>query len=148
MSLLPGVASVIELSCTTRQKLTVPLQEPMIPTPYPATHWERVAADLFELRNCSYSLVADYYLRFLEVQKLTATTSSNTVGYLKATFSRFEILIIDNGPQFDSQEIKKLADSYEFKHATISPYYPQANGLAERLQKNCWNIQGIPTKHY
>jgi len=53
-------------------------------------------------------------------------------------FSRFgisEILITDNGPQFDSQEMKQFAESYEFKHTTTSPYYPQANGLAERMVK-------------
>jgi len=53
-------------------------------------------------------------------------------------FSRFgipETLITDNGPQFDSQEMKQFAESYNFNHTTTSPYYPQANGLAERMVK-------------
>ena len=62
---------------------------------------------------------------------------------IKATFARFGIpttVITDNGPQFDSQDMKEFAKAYEFQHTTTSPYYPQANGLAERMVKNCQEI--------
>jgi len=48
---------------------------------------------------------------------------------LKARFGITATLISDNGPQFDSPEMKQFAQLYEFQH-TASPYYPQANGLA------------------
>ena len=38
----------------------------------------------------------------------------------------------DNGPQYDCAEMKEFAQQYGFCHITTSPYYPQANGLAER----------------
>ena len=44
-------------------------------------------------------------------------------------------MITDNGPQFDSKEMKEFSQSYEFQHITTSPYYPQANGLVERTVK-------------
>ena len=44
-------------------------------------------------------------------------------------------MITDNGPQFDFQEMKEFSQSYGFRHITTSPYYPQANGLAERTVK-------------
>ena len=44
-------------------------------------------------------------------------------------------MITDNGPQFDSKEMKEFSQSYGFEHITTSPYYPQANGLAERTVK-------------
>ena len=82
----PGVSTAIEhfvQSCPTWQKLTVLPREPLMTTPLPNYPWERIAADLFELKGSHYLLVADYYSRFVEVQKLTTTTSSNivTIGY-------------------------------------------------------------------
>ena len=71
--------------------------------------WECIAADLFELKG---SLVAVYYSRFIEVQKLTTTTSSSIITQLKAIFARFGIpptMITDNGPQFDPHEMKEFA---------------------------------------
>ena len=137
----PGITSAIEQfvqSCPTCQKLTIPSKEPLLTTPLPSHPWERVAADLFELKGSNYLLVADYYSRFVEVQKLTTTTSCNIVTHLKAIFARFGIpatLVTDNGPQFDSKEMKDFTQAYDFYHVTTSPYYPQANGLAERMVK-------------
>ena len=52
----------------------------------------RIAAELFELKGANYLLVADYYSRFVEVQKLTTITSSNIITQLKAIFARFGLL--------------------------------------------------------
>ena len=37
--------------------------------------------------------------------------------------------------QYSSQEFDDFAKSYNFKHVTSSPRYPQSNGLAERMVK-------------
>ena len=90
----PGVSSAIEhfvQSCPTCQKLTVPPREPLIITSLPNYPWERIAAGLFELKGSPYLLVADYYSRFIEVQKLATTTSSNIVTQLKTIFAKFGI---------------------------------------------------------
>ena len=81
----------------------------MLTTPLPSYPWEQVAADLFKLKHCNYLLVVDYYSRFVEVQKLTSTTSSSIITHLKAIFARFGIpviLVTENGPQFYSLEMK------------------------------------------
>ena len=44
-------------------------------------------------------------------------------------------MVTDNGPQFDSHEMKEFAQAYEFQHTTTSPYFPQSNGFAERMVK-------------
>ena len=103
-------------SCQICQKLTTPPKEPLISTTLPNYPWERIAADL---RGANYLLVADYYSRYEEVQKLTTKTSSNIITQLKAIFARFgipDIMVTDNGPQFDSHEMKEFAQAYEFQH--------------------------------
>ena len=53
-------------------------------------------------------LVIDYYSRFIEICKLSNTTSEGVINQLKSIFAR---------------------------HVTSSPRYPQANGEAERAVK-------------
>ena len=104
-------------------------------SPLPNHPWEKLATDLFELNGSTYIVLVDYYSRFVEVQKLTSTTSANVIAFLKPMFCRYGIpatLVSDNGPQFSSAEMKQFAEAYGFHHITTSPYYPQANGQAER----------------
>ena len=137
----PGVSRDIESfvkSCPVCLRTTVPPKEPLLQSPLPDHPWERVASDLFELKGATYLLVVDYYSRYIEVQKLNSTTSASVITALKAIFSRHGIpttLVSDNGPQYDSHEMKQFAESYGFTHLTSSPHYPQANGLAERAVK-------------
>ena len=39
----------------------------------------------------------------------------------------------DNGPQFDSTEMKIFAESYKFSHVTSSPHYPKSIGFIETI---------------
>ena len=86
----------------------------------------------------TYLLLVDYYSRYIEVNKLTSTTSASVIIALKAVFFRYGIpssMVSDNGPQCASHEMKQFAESYGFTHVTSSPHYPQSNGLAERAVK-------------
>ena len=83
-------------------------------------------------------MVAIYYSRFIEVQKLTTTTSSSIITQLKAIFARFGIpptTITDNGPQFDPHKMKEFARAYKFQHTTTSSHLPQSNKFVERMIK-------------
>ena len=96
--------------------------------------WQKVGSDLFELRGQSYIVLEDYVSRCLEVVKLATTTTCAVIGVMKAVFSRHGIpavLISDNGPQYQSHEMKEFSQSYGFMHVTSSPRYPQSNGEAE-----------------
>ena len=44
------------------QKSTTPPVELMLETPLPNHPWERVVADLFELKGTTYIVVVDYFL--------------------------------------------------------------------------------------
>ena len=119
-------------------KLAPNPREPLLTTPLPNHPWERVAADLFQLNGSTYLLVVDYFSRYPEVIQLTSTTSKSVISSLKSIFSCHgipSVLMSDNGPQFDSSDMKKFADTYGFNHITSSPHYPQSNGLVERTVK-------------
>ena len=40
-------------------------------------------------------------------------------------------LISDNGPPFNSDDLKAFSAEWDFHHLTSSPYHPQSNGRAE-----------------
>ena len=66
---------------------------------------------------------------------MPTTTTAQVVTKLKATFARYGVadkVVSDNGPQFSSEELKKLACELAFTHITSSPHHPQGNGHAER----------------
>ena len=137
----PGISKQVEdfvTRCPTCMKNTPPPVEPMLQSSLPSHPWEKVRADLFQLKDSTYLVVVDYYSRYAEIQKLTSLTSAGVISALKAIFFHHGIpveLRSDNGPQFTSQEMKEFAERYCFTHTTSSPHYPQSNGLAERTVK-------------
>ena len=139
----PGVSIQTEefvKKCSNCVKVTHPTNEPMISFKLSKHPWETIATDLFEQNNQTYILFVDYYSCYPEVIKLNSTTSTCTsvMNAMKSVFSRHGIphtVISDNGPQYDSVEMKQFVSTYGFNYVTSSPYYPQSNGLAECMVK-------------
>ena len=52
-------------------------------------------------------------------------------------------VISDNGPQYSSKGFWLFAKRWEFKHTTVSPLYPQANG---RVEKKVQTVKNLLTK--
>ena len=97
-----------------------------------------MASDLFQHKDSTYILVVDYFSRFVEIQKLSSTTSVSIIAVLKSIFACHGVpitLVTDNGPQFVSHEMTQFSSTYGFNHITSSPHYHQSNGLAERTVK-------------
>ena len=66
----PGVSKEIEQfikSCPVCMKNTTPHTEPLLQPALPRHPWEKVAADLFQLKGKSYLVVVDYYSKYVEV---------------------------------------------------------------------------------
>lgn len=97
--------------------------EPLTTTPLPGGPWQRIAADLCEFEGKNYLIVVDYYSLCIEMAHLTSTSSLQFINHLKSIFGRWV---------FASAEIGEFCEKYGFVHTTSSPYYPQANGPAER----------------
>ena len=137
----PGISKDVESyvkKCPECVKMTANPREPLLTTPLPRYPWEKVATDLFQHNGSTYLLAVDYFSRYPEVIKLNSTTSQAVISSLKSIFSHHGIptvLVSDNGPQFDLRDMREFASSYGFQHITSSPYYPQSNGLAERMVK-------------
>ena len=118
-------------------------REPMKPHEIPDRPWQKVGTDLFTVDNKQYLVTVDYYSRYFEVDELTSTTSIPIIRKLSAHFARHgipEAAISDNGPQFAAEEFARFAQTWDFKHVTSSPGYPQSNGLAEKTVQTIKNI--------
>lgn len=110
-------------------------KEPLIPHELPKRAWQKLGVDLFMFDNVNYLMIVDYFSKFIEIPKMTSTTSVAVINQLKSIFSRHgipETIISDNGPQFISLEFKNFSTQWEFKHITSSARYSQSNGMAER----------------
>ena len=144
----PGMSREIEeivRNCATCAKKNKPHAEPMIPTSLPEYPWQKIATDLMQYKNSMYLLIIDYYSRYIEIAKLTSTTSKDIINHLKSIFSRHGIperLISDNGPQYSSREFAEFSRLYGFDHITSSPLYPQANGEVERAVSTVKSLIG------
>jgi transposase InsO family protein len=118
-----------------RERRPKEVHEPLKPTELPGRPWERLAADLFEIKKKHYLCVVDYYSRWIEVRYLPTTTARSVIEKLRSIFSCHGIcdeLLTDNAAQFVGEEFAAFAREYKFTHNTSSPHYHQGNGAAER----------------
>ena len=150
----PGLSKQLEdlvNKCSTCIKERVNSPEPAIPSELPDRPWQKIAADLFEVKGQPYILIIDYFSRYVVVAKLSRTTSPDIVVHLKSMFARHRIpdqVLSDNGPQFSASSFAMFAEKYGFTHITTSPKYPQANGQVERAVQTVKSTLKKPTDPY
>lgn len=77
--------------CPTCIKQLVNTAEPANPSELPDRPWQKLAADLFGLKNQQYLLVIDYFSRYVEVDKLPNATSPDIMVHLKSMFAQHDI---------------------------------------------------------
>ena len=133
-----GLSAQIEnmvANCDTCAKDRPELKVPLMSTSFHSRPWERLAADLFELKGKVYLVVVDYYSRWFEIKELNDQSSARVILILKELFSTHgipDIIVSDNGPQVSSDAFRLFATEYNFVHVRSSPKYPRANGEVER----------------
>ena len=79
--------------------------------------------------------MVDFFSRFLEIVKLSSTSSQIVVSQLKVIMSRMggcDTLVTDGGPQYSSQQFRDFAKLYGIRHIVSSPRYPRGNSTSER----------------
>ena len=87
----------------------------------PDRPWSRLALVMFTLQKKEYIVLVDYYSDFVEVQERGDTTSPTIIQFLKEQFSRHgipDVLVSDNGSQLVSQEFRRFAEEWQFRHVT------------------------------
>ncbi|XP_053954964.1 uncharacterized protein K02A2.6-like [Anastrepha ludens] len=114
---------------------------PMQRHSFPNGPWQCVATDLLgPLPNDEYVLVLiDYYSRYQEVKFTKRITSEVIISILREIFSRLGIpnsLRADNGRQFVSAEFKSFCQTHNMELITTPPYWPQANGEVENMNRS------------
>ena len=113
-------------------------KEPLMTHEIPERPWSRVAMDIFSLEGEDHLITVDFYSDFWEVDKLSDMTSKTVIDHSKVHFSRYgvpDVVVTDNGGQFDSDEFRRFARDWEFNHVTTSPYHSQSNGKVESAVK-------------
>ena len=129
------VRNCLACQATTQGKTT---PEPVSSTKLPKAPWKEVAIDFCgPFPSGEYLMVViDEYSRFPEVEILTTTAARAVIPKLDAVFSRQgipDVVKSDNGPPFNSAEFKAYAEHSGFNHRKVTPYWPRANGEAERF---------------
>lgn len=114
--------------------------EPLKTTKFPDEAWEAVALDFKgPLPSGEYLLVViDYFSKYTIVEIMRSTTTVNLIAALRKMFSNFGPPISirgDNGPQINCEEFKKFCHEFNVKLVFSTPYWPQANGEVERMNR-------------
>ena len=145
----PGIDAMVEdavARCPACQATTTkPSYTPLNPTPMPEGPWQEVAGDFFgPMEDSTYFFVnIDKYSRWAAVKSLPTVAGCQTIPYLKELFADKGVPAIyttDNGAPFQSKEFADFAEQWGFAHRRITPYWPRANGEAERFMKSLGKI--------
>ena len=90
--------------------------------------------------NKKYLLVCiDYFTKWVEAEPLANIRDVDVKRFIwKNIVTRFgvpNVLISDNGLQFDSKAFRKYCSGLGIKNRYSTPAYPQGNGQAEAVNK-------------
>ena len=70
---------------------------------------------------------------------LLSQSTNAVVQRMKTYMARYgipDVVVTDNGPQFDSNEFKLFEQTWSLQHITSSPCYSQSNGGIERAEQS------------
>ena len=131
------------IACTTSYDPKA--RESLVMTELPSRKWSHLCADFYgPLPSGEYLLVVlDEYSRFPEVEIVKSLSAQTVIPIFDKVFSSRGIpenLKTDNGSPFQSSEFRNFANDLGFQHQRITPYWPEANGVAERFMRTIGKV--------
>ena len=122
---------ICQATSTTQRKL------PSVPSEIPPHVLHALGTDLFYWKHFDFSVLEDYFSKFLIVRKLPSSTNSAVCkeisNILNTEFGKPYIIISNNGSCYACKEFKVLMELFQAQHVTSSPHFPQSNGFAEAM---------------
>ena len=117
--------------------------EPLKPYPASSRPWQRIGVDIFTFHGKNYLITVDFYSGWFEINLLSDMLSPTVISKLKMQKARYgipDVVISDNGSQFDSKQFKIFQQKWQFEHVTSSPGHPQSNGDTERAVQSAKSL--------
>lgn len=113
---------------------------PLQVSPLPSKPWSSLYMDFCGPFPTGETLlvVIDGYSKFPEVEVMHSTQAKSVIRQLDKMFARHgfpDKVTSDNGPPFNSEELKKYMEHHAILHHRITPLWPQANGEVESFMK-------------
>lgn len=141
----PGIYKDIECLITgcSECQLYQPSQsketlDPIIPD-VPNIAWHTIGTDFVQHHGHDYLVIADYYSKYLIVEKMSAKTDSDAaVKFTRKIIGMFGVpntIISDNGGQFIGNAYLRMVREYGINHVTSSPRYSKSHGFIESQVK-------------
>ena len=139
-----------ELKHLTKECETCQKHAPSVPKTSQVRHEEAtrpsqyIHADLCEVSGHHFLVSVDQYSGWLWITYM-GKALPNSSKLIEAFLMQFQtglpdILYTDGATMFTSEEFKQFAQTWNFKHITSSPHYPQSNGYAEEAVKDAKRI--------
>ena len=137
--------------CDQCQKFAPNIHQPgrvlnPLSNPWPFAQWGLDIVGPFPkaVGNKKYLLVCiDYFTKWVEAEPLANIRDVDVRRFIwKNIVTRFgvpNVLILDNGLQFDSKVFRKYCSDLGIKNKYSTPVYPQGNGQAEAVNKVIMN---------
>lgn len=115
--------------------------EPLVRHEMPSASWKYICGDFFGPLPSGEMLfvIVDYFSRFVMTRIMKSTRAIDVIHVLGEIFASFGIpekFMLDNGPPFNSKELKIYLGNSGVQIIHSTPYYPQQNGLVERENRN------------
>lgn len=127
-------------------------RDPIVSSPLPDYPFQCIDVDFagpFK-QNKYIFIVVDEFSRYPIIQIVNSTSFTSlqpTLQNIFATWGFPKSFKSDNGPPFNGSELANFLQNHGTKHIKITPYWPEANGMAERFVKTvkkfllCCNLE-------